>query len=80
MIALQISPELFANIFPVVIIFLVIIAEHVNGQLVNAAKRTESHNIMVKVVICRLHVMENHVKMVVHVKAILKQMVLRSVS
>ena len=65
--------EMFANLFSAVMIFHVIIAIHVMVKLVNAAK-----NIMVKVAICRLHVMDNHVKMVEHVR--LKQMVLRSVS
>ena len=49
-------------------------------QSVNVIKRTELNNFMVKVVICRLHAMENHVKMVVHVVVRLKRMVLRSAS
>ena len=67
--------EMFANFFPVEMIFHVIMAAHAMVKLVNAAK-----NILVKVVICWLHVMDNHVKMMEHVMAKLKQMVLRSVS
>ena len=67
--------EIFANFFPVLMMFPVTMVVHAMVKLVNAAK-----NIMVKVVICRLHVMDNHVKMMEHVMAKLKQMVLRSVS
>ena len=54
--------------------------EHVMVKLVNAAKRTELLNIMVKGVICRLLAMVTHVKMGAHVPARLKQRELRSVS
>ena len=67
--------EIFANFFPVLMMFPVIMAVHAMVKLVNAAK-----NIMVKVVICRLHALENHVKMMEHVMAGLMKMVLRSVS
>ena len=79
-IALQISPEIFANYCPVVMKFPAIMVLLAMVKLVDAVKRTESHNIMVKVVICRLHVVANHVKIMVNVMARLKQMVLRSVS
>ena len=80
MIALKIFSEIFANYCPVVMMFSAIMALLAMVKLVDAVKRTESHNIMVNVVICRLHVMENHVKMVEHVMAGHKRMVLRSVS
>ena len=47
---------------------------------VNAIKRMEKQNIMVKVVICLPHATVIHVRMVGHVPARLKGMELRSVS
>ena len=49
-------------------------------QYVNVIKRMEKQNITVKVVICLLHAMEIHVRMVENVPATFKRMILRSVS
>ena len=54
------------------VIFRVITKEYVMMKLVNAVKRMESQNIMVKVVICLLLAMEVHVRMVVRVRQLFK--------
>ena len=81
-IVLQISEAKRANFrFVEVMFFAIMVFVGVTTmKSVNVEKRMEKPNIMVKVVICLLHAMDTHVKMVEYVQETLNQIILRPVS
>ena len=78
-IALQILEAKHAEFrFVEVMFFAIMVRARVPSA--NVINRMEKQNITVKVVICLLHAMGIHVRMVGHVSARLKELKLRSVS